>query len=88
MSATQKVLPAPALGHDKVIHYTVNAEPQETDQHKLTGREILEHAGFKPAEEHILTRKKGGKEIGLNDTEPISEGEAFIVKFRGPTPTS
>jgi hypothetical protein len=88
MSATQKVHSGPVPGHDKVIHYTVNAEPQETEEHKLTGREILENAGFKPAEDHILTRNKGHKEIGPDDKWPISEGEAFTAKFRGITPTS
>ena len=88
MSATQKVKPGPVPGHNKVIHYTVNAEPQETEQRKLTGREILEDAGFKPAEDHILTRNKGHKEIGLDDEERVSEGEAFTAKFRGITPTS
>jgi hypothetical protein len=73
---------------DKITHYSVNAEPQETRKHKLTGREILDNAGFKPAEDHILTRNKGHKEIGLDDEESISEGEAFTAKFRGITPVS
>jgi len=35
--------------HDrKVIHDSINAEPQETTERKLTGRQILENAGFTP----------------------------------------
>jgi hypothetical protein len=72
----------------KVIHYSVNAEPQETIEHKLTGRQILERAGFSPAEEYKLVRNDGHKEIGLDDGTPIHEDEAFTATFLGPTPTS
>jgi hypothetical protein len=71
-----------------VIHYTVNAEPQETTARKLTGRQILENAGFTPAEDYELTRNDGGKVIGPDHGEPIHEGEAFTAKFTGPTPVS
>jgi hypothetical protein len=72
----------------KTIHHTVNGEPQETTERKLTGRQILENAGFTPAEDYRLTRNKGGKEIGLDDDEPIHEGEAFTATFKGTTPVS
>jgi hypothetical protein len=72
----------------KTIHYTVSAEPQDTDEHKLAGREILERAGFNPADEYKLTRDPSGKEVGLEEEVPIHEGEAFIATFRGITPTS
>ena len=72
----------------KTIHYTVNGEPQETTERKLTGRQILENAGFAPAEDYRLTRNQGGKEIGLNDDEPIHEGEAYTATFKGTTPVS
>lgn len=74
-------------GH-MTVHYTVNAEPQETTERKLTGRRILEDAGFTPATDYRLTRNDGGKEIGLEDEEPIHEGEAFTATFRGVTPVS
>jgi hypothetical protein len=75
--------------HHKVIHYTVNAEPQETTEHKLTVRVILEDAGFKPAENYELTRDQDGKTFTDLDKElPIREGEAFTATFTGPTPTS
>jgi hypothetical protein len=82
--------PAPARGakKPKVIHYLVNAEPQETTEKKLTGREILSNAGFSPTEDYRLTRNEGGKLIGLDEQVTIREGEAFTATFQGPTPTS
>ena len=75
--------------HDpKVIHYTVNGEAQETRERKLTGRQILEGAGFEPVDDYRLTRNDGGKEVGPNEKEPIHEGEAFTATFRGVTPVS
>jgi hypothetical protein len=88
VEGTTRIDKAAERGRDKIVHYSVNAEPQETRKHKLTGREILENAGFKPGEDYILTRNKGHKEIGLADEEPVAEGEAFTAKFRGITPTS
>lgn len=77
-----------AVTHSKTIHYSVSAEPQATDEHKLSGRQILERAGFTPADEYKLTRDPSGTEIGLEETVPIHEDEAFTATFRGPTPTS
>ena len=87
MDTTEQVSVADAH-KPKVIHYSVNAEPQETTERKLSGRQILENAGFTPAEEYRLTRNDGGKEIGLDDDEPIHEREAFTATFKGPTPVS
>lgn len=87
MDTTEKV--SVAESHEpKVIHYSVNGEPQETTERKLTGRQILENAGFTPAEEYRLTRNDGGKEIGLGDEEPIHPREAFTATFKGITPVS
>lgn len=75
--------------HEKVkVIYSVSAESQETSEHRLTGREILEHAGFKPAEDYTLTRDDGNKVIDLGDRESIREGERFTATFKGITPTS
>lgn len=79
---------AAAPAHGRIIHYTVSAEPQKTDEHKLTGREILERAGFTPAEDYRLTRDPSGTEIHLDDEVPIREGESFTATYRGITPTS
>jgi hypothetical protein len=77
-----------AAAHEPKVIYSVNGEPQETTERKLTGRQILENAGFTPAEDYRLTRNDGGKEIGLDDDEPIHEREAFTATFKGPTPVS
>jgi len=72
----------------KVIHYSVNGEPHDTTERKLTGRQILEDAGFTPAEEYRLVRNDGDQEIGPDDSEPIHEDEAFTATFKGVTPVS
>jgi hypothetical protein len=77
-----------AAAHERIIHYSVSAEPQETDEPKLTGRQILERAGFTPADEYKLTRDPSGKEIGPDEEVSIHANEAFTATFRGITPTS
>lgn len=73
----------------RVTHYTVNAEPQEATEHKLTVRAILENAGFTPAEDYGLTRDAGDHTFtDLDEEVPIHEGEAFTATFKGDTPTS
>src|SRR4051812_2578531 len=68
----QKVRPA------GVTHYTVSAEPQETTEHKLSVRAILEGAGFEPAEDYTLTRDNGNKTLtDLDEEVPIHESESF-----------
>lgn len=78
-----------AKGKGKVIHYKVNGEPQETTEHKLTVRQILENAGFTPAEDYQLTRDNGHHTYqNLDEEVPLREGETFTATFTGPTPTS
>ncbi len=78
----------PTGGRKGEIDYFVNTERQTTEEHKLTGRQILERAGFTPADDYRLVRNDGHKPIGLDDLEPIHEGEAFTATYTGPTPTS
>jgi hypothetical protein len=76
-------------GKDRVIHYQVNGENQETTEHKLTVREILQNASFTPAEDYQLTRDNGHHTYNdLNEEVPLREGETFTATFTGPTPTS
>lgn len=73
----------------KVIHYTVNGEPQETVERKLTVSQILTKAGFTPPAEYDLTRDEGNHTFkDQNEEVPIHEAEKFTATFRGPTPTS
>lgn len=73
----------------KLTVYFVNGERQETEQHKLTVRMILENAGFKPAEEYRLVRDNGNKTFTDPSEElPVHKDERFTALFEGPTPTS
>lgn len=82
--------PAPPTPH--VFHYTVDGEPQETSEHQLTVRQILENAGLKPTEEYYLVEWRGKNEVrheDLNESIHIHEGMEFTaVKRGGPTPVS
>jgi hypothetical protein len=62
------------------VTYFVNTERQTTDDHKLTGREILEKAGFTPAEDYNLVRNDGHHQIGLDDTESIHDNDGDLYK--------
>ncbi len=69
--------------------YFVNGKPQETTEHKLTVRAILEHAGFAPAEQYQLVRDEGHHVFTNPDEEiPVHKGERFTALFQGPTPVS
>ncbi len=73
----------------KATIYFVNGERQETDEHELTVRAILEGAGFKPAEQYRLVRNDGNKALtDVNEEVPIHKDERFTALFEGPTPTS
>lgn len=69
--------------------YYVNGEAQTTDEHKLTVRQILENAGFTPAEQYELIRDEGHhKYTNLDEEVPLHKGERFTAKFTGVTPVS
>ena len=72
----------------EVTHYSVNGEPQETVEKKLTVRVILTNAGFTPAEDYELTSEKDKPFKSLDEEVNIKEGEKFTATFVGPTPTS
>jgi hypothetical protein len=72
----------------KTTEYFVNGERQETQDKKLTASTILEDAGFKPADDWILSRDEGGKKFASSDDVEIHKDERFTAKRRGPTPTS
>lgn len=89
MSETAAREATPGSKPQRVTHYSVNGEPQETTEHKLTVRQILTNAGFTPPEEYELTRDEGHKTFkDLNEEIPIHEGEKFTATFLGPTPVS
>lgn len=82
---------------DEVVKYFVNGEqvehtfekPPERKHFELKVREILESAGFSPAEDYQLTRDADGNTYETLDEEiPIENGERFTATFKGQTPVS
>ncbi len=70
--------------------YFVNGEKETTDKDHLTVREILEHAGFKPADEYTLRSEdpKHDYDSEYDKDVEIHEGQRFDALHKGPTPTS
>jgi hypothetical protein len=74
--------------HDQ-IDYFVNGEEEHADEHKLTVRQILEGAGFTPADEYQLSRDQGHQIFESLDEEiPLKDDERFTATFSGSTPVS
>lgn len=80
--------------HQKVIHYLVNDEPQETTQAQLTPDQILSDAKPTPINpaENYLVQIKGHDKISYQGkgTEPIDmhDGMKFFSVNTGPVPVS
>jgi hypothetical protein len=72
--------------------YYVNGEEERTDKERLEVREILESAGFTPADKYKLTRIKPKPIDHFDDRYDeevdITDREEFEAKHKGPTPTS
>ena len=74
---------------DRAIRYYVNGELQPAVEHKLTVKQILEGAGFKPAEQYKLIRDNGSHEYkSYTEEVPVHNDERFTALFLGVTPTS
>ena len=70
--------------------YTVDGEPQKTDKHQLTVREILTNAGVNPNERYLI-ELHGKEQVPLRDldaTVQIHEHLKFITAFIGPVPVA
>ncbi len=70
--------------------YFVNGEQETTDEDELTVREILENAGFKPAEEYTLKSQNPPHDYDSHYDErvKIHSHQRFDALHKGPTPTS
>ena len=69
--------------------YYVNGERQESKDDDLTVRQILEHAGFKPADDFELVRDQPHHVYkDLEEKIEVHQDEQFTAVFRGPAPTS
>lgn len=75
----------------RLIHYTVDADPQTTSHHVLTANQILENAGLSSAD-HYLVEVRGHERVSFQGkgNEPIElhNGMRFVSVFVGPTPVS
>jgi hypothetical protein len=78
----------------KVIHYTVDDEPQATTHRILTPVQIMERAKPTPIDPatHYLVQLEGHHKVSYKDKpdEPIHmhEQAKFIAVSTGPTPVS
>lgn len=74
---------------ERLTLYFVNGEPQRSEENDLTVRTILEHAGFKPADQYRLERDHPHHTYtDLNEVVEIHQEERFTALFEGVTPTS
>jgi len=71
--------------------YSLDNEPQSTDQQKMTPNEILRKGGFDPAAYYLVEIEPNAQKSfqGKGD-EPIEihEHEKFVAIFTGPVPVS
>ena len=78
----------------EVFFYTIDDEPETTDQKELTPNQILELAGIKPVSDYYLVQiNQDGSQTPLKDvpTFPIimrCPVMKFVSVFRGETPVS
>lgn len=77
-----------------VFHYTVDSEPETTDQKELTPDQILEAAGITPVSDYYLVQiNPDGSQTSYKDTPNIPikmkcPAMKFASIFRGETPVS
>jgi hypothetical protein len=78
----------------EVFHYTVDGEPETTDQKVLTPDQILELAGITPVTDYYLVQiKADGTQISYKDRPDARiqmecPAMRFVSAFRGETPVS
>lgn len=77
----------------EVYYYTVDDEPETTDEQQLTANQILVAAGYKPEDYYLVQIKKDGTQISYKDNpEDIitmeCPGLKFIALYRSSTPVS
>lgn len=77
----------------EVFHYTVDDEPETTEEKFLTANQILRNAGLKPEDYYLVqVFPNGSQESYLDKPEKPIEmkcpGLKFISVFRGETPVS
>lgn len=82
---------ATGIGHEHMIHYKVNDEPQETTERTLTPHQIMTLARIKPDENYLVEIKGRNREsFQGRENEPIHmhENQKFVTVFTGAVPVS
>jgi hypothetical protein len=78
----------------EVFHYTVDDEPETTDQKQLTPNQILELAGITPVSDYYLVLvNTDGSQVSYKDNMMVPilmrcPAMKFVSIFRGETPVS
>lgn len=78
------------MNDNKPTVYSVNGEEESTTDAEVTVRQILEDAGFKPAEEYTLKSQDPPHDYDSNygESVKIHPQQRFEALHKGPTPTS
>ena len=78
----------------EVFHYTVDGEPETTDEKELTPNQILEAAGLTPVKDYYLVRiNADGSQTPFKDNpdtplKMVCPAVKFVSAFRGETNVS
>jgi|CXWL01.1.fsa_nt_gi hypothetical protein len=77
----------------EVFHYTVDGEPETTDESQLTANQILKAAGYNTNEYYLVQINDDGTQISYeNEPEKFIKmkcpGLKFIALYRSSTPVS
>ncbi|MDD5584335.1 MAG: hypothetical protein PHV55_04700 [Candidatus Omnitrophica bacterium] len=74
-----------------IFRYTVDDEPQSTELHQMTPRQILTNAGIDPAS-HYLVQIEGNHKVSYEKNPDeiihVHQHMKFISVSTGPTPVS
>ena len=74
--------------NEEVVEYEFEKPPRRK-RFALKVHDILESAGFTPADEWQLTRDRDNLTFdSLEEEVPLEPGEQFTATFKGPTPAS
>lgn len=78
----------------EVFHYTLDDEPETTDQRSLSANQIMQNGGVTPVKDYFLNEIDNNEnEISHKDTPDAQikmkcPGSTFVSIFRGATPVA
>lgn len=77
---------------ERVIHYTVDGEPQSTNEHVLTPTQILKKANIDPSSHYLIQLLDDNEQKSYKDDSNVPihmhEGMRFLSASSGPTTVS